>query len=217
MAEERTIQMQDSQGNIYHPQTKASAVFAEDGTSLEGAAIKPASAAENNIALFDNLKNTKDSGKNIGNTSGNVLVLPTGLQAGDLFRVNSSGQVERIPKGTDGQGLILDNGLPVWGSGTGTKCVSGTYSGDGSSDRTIQLGFTPKLAAIGYSNYNGSDYGAGISFYNIDGDFFSQCSSSVSYDSYNRGTSAPLIVTNGFKVDGSNNKNGMNYNYIAIG
>lgn len=35
MAEERTIQIQDDAGNIYHPQTKASAVFLDNGKSVD--------------------------------------------------------------------------------------------------------------------------------------------------------------------------------------
>lgn len=220
MAETRNMQIQDDKGNIYYPQTKASAVFAEDGTNLEGAAIKPNSAVEDNIALFDNKKNTKDSGKGIGNTSGKVLVLPTGLQKGDLLRVNASGQIERLPIGTDGQGLNVSEGLPSWGSSAGGKIVEGTYTGDGSTSRFINVGFTPKIVYI-WDNTAASSTsqkfeifaGDGLVITNKDGNI-------VSYGQKNMSLTTGYITTNGFVADYTNNAFNTSskiYKYVAIG
>ncbi|WP_432662456.1 hypothetical protein R9X47_18185 [Wukongibacter baidiensis] len=97
-------------------------------------ATKQSAALENNISVFDNTGNIKDSGKALGNTSGKILELPTGLAQGDILRVGSSGQIERLPKGNDGQVLGYQSGLlsPVDLTGGGmmeeVARITDTYS-----------------------------------------------------------------------------------------
>ena len=90
--------------------------YEDIANTLETKTTKPDTAIENNIVIFNSIKNLKDSGKSIGNTSGKILELPLKLTTGDMLRVGKSGQIEKLPKGTDGQSLVLNNGLPTWRS-----------------------------------------------------------------------------------------------------
>ncbi|AKA68561.1 hypothetical protein [Clostridium scatologenes] len=147
-----------------------------------------------------------------GITANKILKLPTGLASGDILYVNGSGQLVRLPKGTDTQALILSGGLPVWGS-AGAKCVNGSYNGDGTNNRNISVGFRPKLlililGQVGWAiNNDYSNYAIVFT------------SSNITYDTKGQYGLAVYFSSDGFTVNNvySNNTSGTNYQYIAMG
>lgn len=98
------------------------------------------------------------------------------------------------------------------------KIVTGTYTGDGTADRTIELGFTPK--AVFVCN------GRGATCYNGPTGALLICGGLVLPDSpivYST-TTALAIVDGGFRINyyngtsfySSTNSNGMTYHYAAL-
>lgn len=130
--------------------------------------------------------------------------------------------------------LVVSNGLLYLNDGVsntlpveaGAKIVTGTYTGNATSgyvDRTINIGFTPKLVILAFNgvngpfivmgNINGGTAGFSTMYVTSNGNTVSTARS----ENYSR----PLLTTNGFVVAGGVadqlNTNGYVYNYTAIG
>ncbi|EPY2274475.1 hypothetical protein ACXAUS_003374 [Clostridium sporogenes] len=134
---------------------KTESDLAENAKQIETKVAKPTKAVENNIAIFDNTKEIKDSGKAIGNTSGKILELPSGLIQGDLLRVGTNGQIERLPIGEERQGLIIQDGTVKWGY-TGCRIAQGRWK-----DTTTQVPFNSeyvKTIPLGFNAKRGRLY-----------------------------------------------------------
>ena len=145
--------------------------------------------------------------------------------SGDIVYGSGANTPAKLAKGTDGQVLTLASGLPSWAE-PNVKIVTGTYTGNATSgyvDRTINIGFTPKLVMLAFNGVNGpfiimgniSGGTAGFStmYVTSNGNTVSTARS----ENYSR----PLLTTNGFVVAGGVadqlNTNGYVYNYTAIG
>ena len=154
----------------------------------------------------------------LANVTNDVQIPKTLLTtAGDTIYASAANTPAKLAKGTNGQVLTLASGLPSWA--TPVKVVTGAYSGDGTTDKTISLGFTPKQVFIefNWSSYNhyvisnipgGTN---GVHFVDPPFEFAISANNSI----------RPLITANGFIVSGavedSLNYNGGIYRYIAIG
>ena len=98
------------------------------------------------------------------------------------------------------------------------QVIFGSYEGDGSAERTITLGKTPKAVLVMSARGEVSHYAA-TSIYNCYGGL-ALAGSPVSID----GQSAIAVVNNGFKVYRDNlhgphiytNEENLTYNYIAF-
>lgn len=142
---------------------------------------------------------------------------------GDLIAATGPDAVARVAVGTDGQALIADSTQPAgvrWADSVSS--TAGSYTGTGTLDRTIALGFTPKFVYLLGGPTNGRRY------------FFSEALAGSQWAIQGVSTVAPvvatdtqnalrrvLLVTGGFKVDADSfdggNANGEIYYYFAIG
>lgn len=112
--------------------------------------------------------------------------------------------------------MLPDDALRALNGKISASVVSGSYTGDGTADRIINLGFTPRailvLHQMGYLNLNNSVYG-GLAVTGSD-----------AVSSQNGTIPAVSIVTNGFQVYYNpassayvhTNINNHIYNYIAF-
>lgn len=69
---------------------------------------------------------------------------------GDILYYNS-GALQRLPKGSDGQGLTLASGLPSWttlGSGTGTVTSVSVTTANGVSGTVATASTTPAITLV---------------------------------------------------------------------
>jgi hypothetical protein len=135
-------------------------------------------------------------------------------------------QASNIPawlaKGTAGQVLAMNSGAtaPEWQSGFG-KSASGTYTGDGTTFREINIGFSAKVIFLwwtGVGGYYNFTIGGSTSTSNglalLSGATPQAQNGSLSY--------VAVSSTNGFQVSGTssaneNNLSGKTYYYTAIG
>jgi hypothetical protein len=139
---------------------------------------------------------------------------------GDLPYCSADGVVSRLAIDADATKLLgISGGVPAWISGYG-KTTTGSYNGNassGTSDRTITIGFTPKLVVI-YWNTSEPTYVASIGFGSS-----GYCGLSFpDGDLSGNNSSRPAMTTNGFIIAGGNsegqlNKTGVAYNYVAFG
>jgi hypothetical protein len=111
----------------------------------------------------------------------------------------------------DGQVLSISDGELKWLEGV--KIVTGTYTGDGTTDRTINIGFTPKFIYISNPTYiyiRGTDVNYGLRF-----------SGTGVAANWSETVYIPAIVANGFQVSGSGtgntNQTSTVFTYTAIG
>lgn len=66
-----------------------------------------------------------------GLVANNVFKILAAIATGDIFYIDATPQVARLPKGTDGQILKLVSGLPTWqteGAGTNHEILSATHT-----------------------------------------------------------------------------------------
>lgn len=82
-----------------------------------------------------------------GVLANNVFKIPSNIVSGDIFYVNASNQVSRLPKGLDGQTIVYSGGLPMLGH-SGVQIAQGTFSdtstvipANSTYTLTIPLGF----------------------------------------------------------------------------
>jgi hypothetical protein len=136
---------------------------------------------------------------------------------GDIVYASHAQHLENLPIGSEGQYLRVKSGLPAWEDPVpSTKTISGKYIGDGTKDRYICLGFTPRFLIVGPENSCGA---AGIGIYSNPYNFYSNDkeTSGLTKNNYLR----PYIKSNGFVIShkrnrGSINKKDINYYYFAI-
>jgi len=104
---------------------------ADAGVTIDGCLIKDGKAAEAD----------KVDGADAGAGAGNVFLIPSDIQHGDIFFVNSAGNLTRLPAGTAGQFLKTQGpgADPVWAAppaGWTIKNVNANYT---ASDGEIVL------------------------------------------------------------------------------
>jgi hypothetical protein len=153
------------------------------------------------------------------NAAGNTPEYQASLQslmtaAGDIIVASGANSPARLAKGTAGQVLTINSGetAPEWQ--TPVKIAEGTYTGDGTGNRTITIGITPKFVYISTSN-TGEASGFGMSGNYGSIALSAPYSPAVTGDNKFR----PEVVSNGFRVSsatGSINSNGVTYRYFAI-
>lgn len=143
--------------------------------------------------------------------------------AGDLIIGTGADTVGRLPKGENGQVLMLEEGLPTWGARA--KIVSGTYRGDGTTGRQINVGFQPKLVFLTTLSRTGNATQSEILIYNSEGATINDVSkAAASVESRPQGfasiytsqiNESGVIVT----TDGTlgMNINGFDYAYVILG
>jgi hypothetical protein len=102
-------------------------------------------------------------GCHAGLLSNNVFKILAAIASGDIFYVDSTPQIARLPKGSDGQVLTLASGLPAWQAGGGGTIGKGikyylgtnqTIAGDGGA-YTVQL---DTKVFDDYNEFNTSTY-----------------------------------------------------------
>jgi hypothetical protein len=137
--------------------------------------------------------------------------------AGDLIVGTAADTVARLAKGGALTYLRVNAAATAleWAAlSGGAQIATGTYTGDGSSPRTIPLAFTPKLVVVGRTDSDGAslifgpstDVGSAV---NLPG------SGSATQSSANGTTTNGFIVNSGTSTDG--NWGSISYRYIAIG
>jgi len=70
-------------------------------------------------------------GCHAGLAANNVFKILAAIASGDIFYINTTPEIARLPKGTDGQVLKLVSGLPAWqteGGGTNHEFLSATHT-----------------------------------------------------------------------------------------
>lgn len=193
-------------------------ILTTDSVSASVVNAKVVDPANLHINDTSNPHATTKSQIGLANVTNDVQIPKTLLTtAGDTIYASAANTPAKLAKGTNGQVLTLASGLPSWA--TPVKVVTGAYSGDGTTDKTISLGFTPKQVFIefNWSSYNhyvisnipgGTN---GVHFVDPPFEFAISANNSI----------RPLITANGFIVSGpaeqSLNDNGGIYRYIAIG
>lgn len=130
--------------------------------------------------------------------------------AGDLIYGSADNTPAKLAKGTDGQVLTLASGLPSWGNSV--KVASGSYTGDGSSTRIINIGFAAKFVCVTKRVANN----AGIQLWVCNNSSIS----ALSYLSYTYGTAGLVLSASGFAMNNegySPNSSGIIYDYVVVG
>jgi hypothetical protein len=127
--------------------------------------------------------------------------------AGDIMYATAAGTPTVLPKGTNGQILKLNGGLPAWAElvGGNATVASGSYTGDGTANREINVGFIPKIVVI----QNTTNMSLWVTLLN-NGALEFVGNAYPSTNSYTH------ISANGFHVQTSTNTTGQTYNYIAL-
>lgn len=137
--------------------------------------------------------------------------------AGDILYASSANTPARLAKGTASQVLSMNSGAtaPEWVRPV--QFATGSYTGNGATNREISVGFDPKIVIVSSSggfglSFSGGSYGIGNS----------ASGTGLSIKTSGDGVFAPQIVTGGFQVDHTTDSGSLNYNsasftWIAVG
>lgn len=165
-------------------------------------------------------------GNPIGPTvEGSEINIPSAAQ-GDILYYNGTTWT-RLAAGTSGQLLETQGAAanPHWASQT-TSIATGTYTGDGSTSQAITgVGFQPKFVMV-YEKKSGE---ATVNIFHVTDQantgFCVRHTGSGNHDYFNNDADDPGIKSldaDGFTVDDAGtdldpNKNGITYEYLALG
>lgn len=144
--------------------------------------------------------------------------------AGDIVYATGNDVGARLPLGTADQVLTVNAGAtaPEWAdTAAGSQVVAGSYTGDGTADRTIALAFTPKYVILNNSDDAGNRrvWHSGITGAPANtGLQFTSSAVSMPGDAVNQ----VRLTTNGFIVSATGafnsqtNGDGITYHYVAV-
>jgi hypothetical protein len=116
---------------------------------------------------------------------------------GDLFQVNSSGEIAAVTGYSQGSGNFLQSGIGTFGTGTGAVSLNGATSVTGSNTLTVGSGATTlggTLAVTGLGTFNGSlTVSAGGTFTNASSSLFTAITIANLPTGGNIGTAAATV------------------------
>ena len=125
-----------------------------------------------------------------------------GMVTGNAYYIGDNGRLSAVGSrlfGTAIQEHYLTNEASVY--------VTGGYIGDGTTNRSILLGFTP--SAVLLFNCNSTSYGLALPGRNVS-------STAAGITSWVNGASSLGITSGGFMITGTTNGQTTNYSYIAF-
>lgn len=160
-----------------------------------------------NVAAEVNLK--------LGRAGGETITAAAATTKGLILK-GAVSQTANLAEFQDSAGAVLA-GIDAAGKGigalAGTQAISGTYTGDGTTPRTIALASTPKIVFLS------KDGTATYSISNIPGGIYGGRFTLTSGEATDNPGDRPTLVTNGFQVtNGSTNFNasGVVHRYLAL-